>query len=86
LAIQLPVADVRIRNAMFEELQGVGIEPTEPENWASPDELSGTELVVLITTFGPEGVTMQISVPMIEVMLLGTVPIELPPASTSPCT
>jgi hypothetical protein len=48
LAIQR-FAAIRIRNAMFEEVQDVGIGPTEPENWASPVELSGTKAVSIIT-------------------------------------
>jgi hypothetical protein len=83
LAIQLFVTLFRTRNAMFEDVQVVGIAPTGPENWASPDELSATGTVLKIT-FGPGGM-MQIIVPMTEVTLPG-VPIELPPACTSPCT
>jgi hypothetical protein len=64
----------------FEDVQVVGIAPTGPENWASPDELSATGTVLKIT-FGPGG-TMQIIVPMTEVTVPG-VPIELPPACTS---
>jgi hypothetical protein len=85
LAIQLPVTLFRTRNAMFEGVQLVGSAPIKPENWASPVELSAIGPVLKIK-FGPEGAMMQIIVPTIGSNPLGTVPIELPPLSTSPCT
>ena len=61
LAIHRP-AGIVIRKATFDGWHDVGIGPREPENWASPVGLSGTNAVWRIT-FDAAVPTMQISVP-----------------------
>jgi hypothetical protein len=68
LATQRP-ANNRIRNATFDGVQDPEIVPIVPENWASPDELSGTATVSIIMFGGPGGLVvvvprMQIRVPL----------------------
>jgi hypothetical protein len=61
LAIHRP-AGIVIRKATFDGWHDVEIGPREPENWASPVGLSGTNAVWRIT-FDAAVPTMQISVP-----------------------